>query len=56
MKRLIKLVSTKARRRIDYECYISFLEPDELCMTSRFIELKAFGLFWVKIDRYVIYF
>lgn len=50
--RLIKLISTKVRRRYDYDCYDMC---NGLIMTSRFIEVRAFGLFWVKVNRYVIY-
>jgi len=52
--KLIKLISTKVRRRLDYECYADENFTD-LFIVSRFIEAKAFCLFWVKINRYVIF-
>lgn len=54
--RLIKLISTKARRRLDYDCVVATSFGFRSIMISRFIEVKAFGLFWLKINRYVIYF
>lgn len=56
MKTIIKLISTGARRTIDYECYNRILGEPKLYMVSKYIEIKVFGLFWVKIKRYVIYF
>jgi len=55
MKAIIKLISTKARRRLDYECYADE-NFTQLFIVSRFIEIKAFGLFWIKVNRYVLFF
>lgn len=53
--RLLKLISTKARRRVDYECYLGEIS-NELLMVSKLIEVKAFGLFFITVNRYVIFF
>jgi len=56
MKAILKLLSTKARRKKVYTCEID-IGSSLYCniMTGMNIELKLFGLFWIAISEYSIY-